>query len=808
MVRTLWHKLFSQGQLGVQRGDRRARVRQRRMQKPLLESLEGRCVPTTVTPTTFADGGLGSGSLRDAVLQFNADSGSDDDTIQLLAGTYTLTIQNPGGVHETAGLTGDLNLTQASHRWIIQGAGPSTIIDASQLQDRVFQVVNPGIQVVFQHLVLQGGLAQDNGADGAVAGQSDALGGGLLNNGGQVTLNDVVVRNNKAQGGDAAQLSMPGHHARGGGIYSTGGSLTLAGATLANNQVIGGHGSGDSHHVGGDGGEASGGGLYATGGSLDISNSMIASNHTTGGRGGDGFCTSVTYTNCFGGTGGTGQGGGLYVNGGSLTLTTSTLAMNQTTAGLGGFAGNAGDGRGGGLENTGMLTVSNSSLSGNNASGTTNVSGGGLDNSGTLTISNSTLSGNTALVNLGGFFTGEGGGITNRGTLAISNSTLSGNTAFTGGAIVNGGTLTVSNSTLSGNTASAGRGSGNTASAGGAIFNGGTLTLSKSTFSGNTAAAGAGIAHGFFGALTVSNSTFSGNTAAAGGGIAALGYPTQMRPIMLTNVTLTDNRASRGGGLFVDSFVSPPAVVHNTLIAGNFHGATGTTADDVDGPLNSSGDNNLIGDGTGMTGLVDGVNGNQVGTAANPIDPRLGPLADNGGPTLTRALLPGSPAIDAGNNAYATEFDQRGPGFPRIVNSIIDIGAFEFQGAGPRPSTSRSSRGQEARLAEWVAGLPPAVSHPVVEPPARSPGQGSTSTGEGSFLAPWEAASGVAFAAVDSSFATVIEDRRDQTTVPEKSVPDLFSSSAAAENGSDTDFLLRGSRLHAEFWADPKPFGG
>jgi hypothetical protein len=98
-----------------------------------LELLEGRCVPSTLTPTTFADGGLGSGSLRDAVLQLNADTGTDDDTIQLQAGTYALTIQNVGGRHETAGLTGDLNLTQPSHRWIIQGAGSSgdhpTIID-------------------------------------------------------------------------------------------------------------------------------------------------------------------------------------------------------------------------------------------------------------------------------------------------------------------------------------------------------------------------------------------------------------------------------------------------------------------------------------------------------------------------------------------------------------------------------------------------------------------------------------------------------------------------------------------------------
>jgi hypothetical protein len=757
-----------------------------------IELLEGRCVPTTITATTFADGGLGSGSLRDAVLQLNADSGSGDDTIQLLAGTYTLTIQNPAGVHETAGLTGDLNLTQASHRWIIQGAGSSggnaTIVDASQLQDRVFQVVHPGTQVVFQHLVLQGGLAQDNGADGAVAGQSDALGGGLVNNGGQVTLNDVVVQNNKAQGGDAAQLSAPGHNARGGGLYSTGGALTLAGATLATNQVLGGQGSGDSHHVGGNGGDGLGGGLYATGGSLDLSNSLIARNQATGGRGGDGFATFDGYTTHFyGGTGGAAQGGGLYVNGGSLTLATSTLATNQATAGAAGLDGNSsGVGQGGGLYNAGTLTVSNSTLSGNSASGIYSLfgAGGGIFNFATLMVSNSTLSGNSA--------SGLGGGIDNdHGTLTVSNSTLSGNSAINGGGILNGGTLAVSNSALSGNTADLFGGgidnggtltvsnstlSGNTATStlsgdGGAIANGATLTVSNCTLSGNTAANGAGIYNNFNGStLTVSNSTLSGNSAIFGGGIAALAPGTGT--VTLTNVTLTDNRVlpaggvnGQGGGLFV-WFISPPPVLHNTLIAGNFHGATGTTPDDVSGHLDPGGDNNLIGDGTGMTGLQSGVHGNQVGTADHPIDPGLGPLADNGGPTLTHALLPGSPAIDAGNNAYATDFDQRGPGFPRIVNGIIDIGAFEFQGAGAGPSPSGSGRGPEARLAELVAGLPPAVSHPVAEPPVLSPGQGSTIAGEGPFVAPSEAAPGLQVAAVDSYLATAFEDRGEQTTVP------------------------------------------
>jgi hypothetical protein len=132
-------------------------------------------------------------------------------------------------------------------------------------------------------------------------------------------------------------------------------------------------------------------------------------------------------------------------------------------------------------------------------------------------------------------------------------------------------------------------------------------------------------------------------------------------------------------------FGSP--VLHNTLIAGNFNGATGTTRDDVYGNLDPSGDYNLIGDSTGMTGLSNGVNGNQVGSASAPIDPMLGLLQDNGGPTLTRALLPGSPAIDAGNNAYATDWDQRGAPFRRIVNGTIDIGAFEVQAHTHGPPT-------------------------------------------------------------------------------------------------------------------------
>jgi hypothetical protein len=646
--------------------------------------LEYRCVPATITPTTFDDGGLGSGSLRDAVLQFNADTGTDDDIIQLLPGTYTLTIRNAGNRHETAGLTGDLNLTQTSHRWIIQGAGPSTIIDASQLQDRVFQIVNPGTQVVFQDLVIQGGLAQDDGSDGALAGTTDALGGGILNNDGDLALADVVIQNNVAQAGDSPTA---GYNARGGGLYSTGGALTISGTMIGNNQAFGGPGApGYERTLGGPGGWASGGGLYASGGSLDISDSRIASNRATGGRGGDGYFysrSSFSYT-VPGGSGGDALGSGLYVSGGSLTITSSTIDSNQGTPGDSGLFGRSGAvSQGGGLyilSNAGMPTVSNSTLSGNTAllsggiynSGTLTVSnstlsgnsGGGISSGGTLTVSNSTLSGNSGGgISNGGTSTvsnstlsGNGFGISNAGTLTVSNSTLSGNTAYYG--IINSyGTLTVSNSTVSGN--------------GGGIFNYlGTVTVSNSTLSGNS---GGGI-YNAGGALTVSNSTLSGNTVTGSEGYGGGIFTFSSNPITLTNVTLTANRATNGGGgLYVHPLSNAVPVLHNTLIAGNFRGATDTILDDVYGSLNPSSDYNLIGDGTGMTGLQNGVNGNLVGSADAPIDPLLDSLGDYGGPTRTHALLPGSPALNVGDPNQMGMPDQRGV----VRSGGVNIGAYQ-----------------------------------------------------------------------------------------------------------------------------------
>jgi hypothetical protein len=586
-----------------------------------IESLENRQVPTTLTPTTFADGGLGSGSLRDAVLQFNADSGTPDDTILLLPGTYTLSIPNTSW-HQSGGLDGDLYLTQTSHRWIIQGAGPSTIIDASQLQDRVFQIANPGTQVIFQGLVIRAGLAQDNGTPGAKPGTTDALGGGILNNGGDVTLDNVILQNNVAQGGDAPGRTLPGYSARGAGIYSTGGAVTITGATIADNQAMGGRGGDSSraYYRAGTGGSAGGGGLYASGGSLDISDSTLANNRVTGGQGGDGACISRSGSFCtfgLGGVGGTAQGGGLYVNGGSVILESSAVASNQGTGGSEG---------GNGFYLGSVLSVGEA---------------GGLYNSGALTVSNSNLSDNS--VNRAYYTTTSGGGIYNAGTLAVNNSTLCGNSAGTGGGIDNSGTLTVSNSTLSGNSAN---GNSYPIGSGGGISNGGTLTVSNSTLSGNSAPYG------------------------SGGGIYTYG------PVTLTNVTLTANRSSAGGlgasggGVYV---LSDLPVLHSTLIAGNFRGATGTIRDDISGQLDSGGDYNLIGDGTGMTGLMNGVNGNLIGSASTPIDPLLDSLDNYGGPTKTHALRAGSPALNAGDLGQLGVPDQRGV----VRTGGVNIGSYQ-----------------------------------------------------------------------------------------------------------------------------------
>jgi hypothetical protein len=169
--------------------------------------------------------------------------------------------------------------------------------------------------------------------------------------------------------------------------------------------------------------------------------------------------------------------------------------------------GNAGTGNGGGINNSGTLTLSNCVLSGNSLASF----GGGIYNNygGTVTVTSSSIEAN--LVGL------DGGGIYNGGTMTVTNSTVSGNSSSQGAGIFNNGMLTVSNSTVSGNFVGVGGLDG-----GGLYTDGGTVNVTNSTFSGNAAAASNGSGGGLYhngGTVNVSNSTLSGNSASSGGGI-------------------------------------------------------------------------------------------------------------------------------------------------------------------------------------------------------------------------------------------------------------------------------------------------
>ena len=247
---------------------------------------------------------------------------------------------------------------------------------------------------------------------------------------------------------------------------------------------------------------------------------------------------------------------------------------------------------------------------------------------------------------------GNGGGIRNRGTLTLTNAIVSRNFAYQGGGIGNEANLTVTDSTIRGNTAQ---------TPGGGINNWGALTLRNSTVSGNHAHNAGGLFNSG-GTITLTNSTISGNTAnVSGGGI----FNSTGGWLIVTNSTITDNTATSagmGGGIHrFDGTVT----LTNTIIAGNAN----PNSPDCSGSPTSLG-HNLIGDNSGCSfspSTSDLVN----------VDALLGPLQDNGGPTLTHALLPGSPAIDAGDDSMAPATDQRGISRPQGAAS--DIGAYEFE---------------------------------------------------------------------------------------------------------------------------------
>jgi hypothetical protein len=300
------------------------------------------------------------------------------------------------------------------------------------------------------------------------------------------------------------------------------------------------------------------------------------------------------------------------------------------------------------LASTNTTTISISGL-------TIADSGGGISSNGRMTINQCVISSNTSTA------------ITNTGTMSIVDSTIS-NNAF--GGVINDGSMTITRCTISGNSASLGGGINN---------NSGSLTITNSTINDNVASnnPGQGTGGGIFNnaAMTISNCTISGNLAGgspfgdgAGGGIGNTGNLEILSSTVANNSASGLMVASGGGIVGVGS-----TIADSTVIALNsVFGARNDFGPDLSGTLQSMG-YNIIGNNDGAS--ISSQPTDQIGTPGAPIDPRLGPLAHNGGPTFTQALQAGSPAINRGDPAAPPQ-DQRG--YARV--GLPDVGAFEFQG--------------------------------------------------------------------------------------------------------------------------------
>jgi CSLREA domain-containing protein len=674
-----------------------------------------RAADFTVNTTTDENDGSctdGDCSLRDAIIIANGNG--EADTITLGSNTYGLSLI---GVNENAGATGDLDITAPL---TIIGQGPGqTIIDASGvISDRVFHinmsadvgtVVISGVTIINGNTTGSGGGIYNYDADLILVNTvisnniTNSYGGGVNISRGSLTLHNTQILSNTA--GD-----------RGGGVYvyhSTAAFTQTNGSLIAYN------------HVAGSGGFRGGGGLYVSEGSAMLNGGQIFSNTANDNGGGvyvllgsailaGGQILSNTAND---------NGGGVYVYEGSTMLSGAEIRGNKANSGggvhvdvgsaalsdgqiLGNTAGQYG---GGVYVGDGSATLSGGQIHHNTAG----YGGGVYLDKGRATLTGGEILSNTANNDGGGVYIfGSAGAFTQTGVSIIAYNTATGN----------GGGVYIANGSA---TSNAGQIHGNKARYGGGVYvynttaaftqaNDATITHNTSTNNGGglyvyqgsmTSSGGsicnnkAGIGGGLYvhqGSVSLRGETICNNTAYYGGG----GVYQANGMLTLVNVTLSGNEAtsitpaSEGGGLYVGNgttVLTYNTIVNNTAADGGrgIHRTGGsvllqdtivayngiTNCNPGSGPgLTSNGYNLDSGATCGFSAV-----GDQQNT-----DPLLGPLADNGGDTLTHALLDGSPAIDQGTCVTGITTDQRGVSRPQ--GTTCDIGAFEFD-PGTAPGT-------------------------------------------------------------------------------------------------------------------------
>jgi predicted outer membrane repeat protein len=708
-----------------------------------MQVLTPRLVLAGTFTVTSVDDTSTSGTLRDAITQANANADASTITFNLPPDsaitltddlptiTADLTIDGSGASGLTidgadtytifaTGTTAGIDLS-ISNLILTNGSNTSggAVAFLSAAQD--------GSSLLLDNVTITSSIAADDGgavfvAENAVATIQDSTIGGAASDGnraddegggiasfGTLTVTNSEVSHNSAGTGSVSNFTSK----RGGGIFAaldvgsgpdTSGPLTLVSVQVTNNTS-----------------RARGGGVYSRASQLTITDSNIDDNaaqntslsdaggiyigfgnqpHTitggtinrnttevTNGGGGGGIYLNEDETLTITGTEIDGNealrnnsaGGGIYVTESDLTLDNTTVTNNQAELPGGGvyiggtpscvenpenpdnfhnliiqnnstISGNTAK-RGGGIFTTScdLLTITDSVIDGNTATEGSFGHGGGIYANWTTTIARSTISGNKSEQE-------DGGGIYFENDydepLTISESTFSGNSAGDdgGGIFNNTAPVTITNSTLITNTASN--------NGGGISNNNGTAIIINSTLITNTAnSEGGGIYNNDI--ADIVNSTFSGNDAEAGGGISNNGGTAD-----IVNSTLITNTASTiGGGIYN---TGGTATLANTIVAASISG------DDYAGDAPTMLGENIVED-SSVTGI-----------GVNNTNPQLGPLADNGGPTLTLLPLEGSPAIDAGSDAVAVDAqgdplttDQRG--FNRISGGTVDIGAVEIQ---------------------------------------------------------------------------------------------------------------------------------
>jgi hypothetical protein len=627
----------------------------------------------------------------------------------------------------------------------LDGSGHSITISGNNAV-RLFKVA-PGVRARFINLTLADGwYIGTNGINKPVLDGEPAYGGAIYNQGGTVDLLSCVLSNNAALGGNGSRNSTNAGVAQGGAVYNLAGALNVTNSSFLSNSVTGGHVDWMSPYwnLAGDGW---GGAVYNQEGQVHLDQAQFAFNSATGGGG----MLVPDYAAA------SGYGGALHSSGGSVTVRLSTFASNKATS-LGGRGTPSGSGGALCLIDA-LLTCTESQFLGNVAQGANGGHygsgeglGGALFSLGEVNLSRCLFHSNSAIgpFNMGqdqAHGNGKGGAIYALGPLSVTACTFVENLAqggaggalymkpFDGGLGLGGGIYNafmlhltdstfVRNVARGGNSGQGAGGNGNGgAGLGGGLYQAGSADLVNVTMATNLAAGG-----------NIDYSSFDPRPQ-AGPGLGGAFYQ-EAGDGHLLNVTLAGNSAAGGTGPGIPAGAGVGGAIYSTngtIWLGNTIVANSVSGGNAFGPLLDGG-HNLSSDNTCAF-----TNSGSL----NNTDPKLGPLADNGGLTLTLALLAGSPAIDAGDDTLAPAYDQRGVRRPQGAHA--DLGAFEcIERAWLSPLTRGANNGWQLRFTGRSNGVYSILRASSLNGPWTPCGTATATNGKGEFLDP-EPPAGSAF---------------------------------------------------------------